>query len=190
MVAQSYSALLTRVDQCDSLPKRRFIDHSVWKAGAVIIPLMAQISMAETSLASDDVEGWTLVTRQKPRKSKQTHAPLLCRRRRRGKKKKNPQHARNKKRLKTNKRHEIHPTDLLEQELLVPVMLEELFLVGFFDKIIANMTSCYEMEDEEERDEEKLEKPLESEEKALTILKALSACTNWRQIFNLLEDIC
>jgi len=46
------------------------------------------------------------------------------------------------------------------------------------------------MEDEEEGDEEKLEKASGSEEKTLTILEALLACMNWRQIFNLLEDIC
>jgi len=34
------------------------------------------------------------------------------------------------------------------------------------------------MEDEEEGDEEKLEKPSESEENTLTILEALPACTD------------
>ena len=52
------------------------------------------------------------------------------------------------------------------------------------------MTSCYEMEDEEEGDEEKLKKYSESEEKTLTILQALLASTDWRQIFNFPEEIC
>jgi len=33
--------------------------------------------------------------------------------------------------------------------------MEEFFPVGFFDKVTINMTSCYEMEDEEERANEK-----------------------------------
>jgi len=36
----------------------------------VVVPLMAHILTVETSLASDDEEGWTIVTRQKPRKLK------------------------------------------------------------------------------------------------------------------------
>jgi len=38
----------------------------------VVVPLAAQILTVETSLASDDGEGWTVVTRRKPRKPKQT----------------------------------------------------------------------------------------------------------------------
>ena len=38
------------------------------------------------------------------------------------------------------------------------------------------MTSCYEMEDEEEGDEDKLEKSSKNEERALTILEASPAC--------------
>jgi len=52
--------------------------------------------------------------------------------------------------------------------------------VDFFDKVIVNMTSCYGLEDEENGDEEKLEKPSESEEKTLTILEALPVCMDWR----------
>ena len=43
------------------------------------------------------------------------------------------------------------------------------------------MTSCYEMEDEEEGDENKLEKSSENEVRALTIPEALPACMGWRQ---------
>ena len=91
-------------------------------------------------------------------------------------KKKNPRHIRSKKRSKTTKRQEIQPVHLFEQKPLVPAVLEEFFLVDFFDKVIINMTACYEMEDQEERDEEKLDKPSESEENTLTILEALLAC--------------
>ena len=67
-----------------------------------MVPLAAQISMVETSLASDDREGWTVVTRRKQRKPKQAQAPLLRHRKRYGKKK-NAQHTRIKKRSKTSK---------------------------------------------------------------------------------------
>jgi len=39
------------------------------------------------------------------------------------------------------------------------------------------------MKGQEERDEEKLEKSSESEEKILTSLEGLPPCTDWRQIF-------
>jgi len=45
------------------------------------------------------------------------------------------------------------------------------------------------MEDEEEGNEEKSEKPSENEVKTLTILKALPACNGWRQVLNLLEEV-
>jgi len=62
--------------------------------------------------------------------------------------------------------------------------------MDFFDKVTVNKTSCYEMEDEEEGDEEKLEKPSKSEDKTLTVLEALPTCIDWRQILNLPEEVC
>jgi len=67
--------------------------------------------------------------------------------------------------------------------------LDEFFPIEFFDKVTGNMISCYEMADEKERNEEKLEKASESKEKTLTILEALPTYTDWRQIFNLPEEI-
>ena len=61
--------------------------------------------------------------------------------------------------------------------------------VGFFDKVTINMTSCYKMEDKENGDEEKQEKSWEDDDKTLTLLEALSACIDWRQIFNLPEEV-
>jgi len=98
-------------------------------------------------------------------------------------------HVRSKKRSKTNKRQEIQPINLLEQEPLVPVTLKEFFPVDFFDKVTVNMTSCYEMKDEEEGDENKLEKSLENKVRALTIPEAFLACMDWRQILNLSEEV-
>jgi len=96
----------------------------------IFIPLVAQIAMVEMSLASNDEEGCTIVTRRKPRKPKHAQAPPLHRRKRQGKKK-NPRHIRSKKRSKTKKRQEIQLVDLLEQELLVPITLEEFFPAEF-----------------------------------------------------------
>jgi len=149
---------------------------------------VAQRLTAKTSLASDDGEGWTVVTRRKPRKPKQTQAPPLRRGNRQGKKK-NPRHARSKKKSKTNKREEIQPNDVLKQEPLVPVTLEEFFPTGFFEKFTINMTSCYKMEDEEDGDEDQLEESSEYEKGVLTIPKALPACMDWRKILNLSEKV-
>jgi len=51
------------------------------------------------------------------------------------------------------------------------------------------MIFCYEMEDEEESDEGKLEKPSENEERALTTPEALPTCMDWRQILDLSEEV-
>ena len=91
--------------------------------------------------------------------------------------------------MKTNKRQEIQPVDLLEQEPLIPVTLKDFFTVDFFNKVIVNMTSCYEMEDDEEEDEEKLEKPSKSEDKTPTMLEALLTCIDERKILNLPEEV-
>ena len=69
-------------------------------------------------------------------------------------------------------------------------MMEEFFPVGFFDKVTINMTSCYEMEDEEERANEKQQNSSEGDDKTITLLEALPRCTDQRQIFNLPEEIC
>jgi len=153
----------------------------------IIIPLAAQISTVETNLSLDDGERWTVVTRRKPRKPKQTQASPLRRRKRQGKK--NPRHVRSEKRSKTNKRQEIQPIDLLEQEPLVPITLEEFFPAGFFEKGTVNMTSWYEMEDEEEGDEDQLEESSEYKKRVLTISEALPACMDWRQFLNLSEEV-
>ena len=62
--------------------------------------------------------------------------------------------------------------------------------MDFFNKVTVNMTSCYEMEEDGEEDEEKVEKPSKSKEKTLTVLEALSTCINWRQILNLPKEVC
>ena len=51
------------------------------------------------------------------------------------------------------------------------------------------MTFCYEIEDEEEGDEDKLGKSSENEERALTILEPFAASMDWRQILKLPEEL-
>jgi len=50
------------------------------------------------------------------------------------------------------------------------VTLKEFFPVDFFYKVPANMTSCYEMEEDGEEDEGKLKNPSKSEDKTLIML--------------------
>ena len=59
----------------------------------------------------------------------------------------------------------------------------------FFEKITVNMTSCYELEDEEDENEAKLEKPAKNDGEVLTILETLPTCDDWRQIFSLPKEI-
>jgi len=51
------------------------------------------------------------------------------------------------------------------------------------------MTSCYELENEEDEKEAKLEKPPKNDGEALTSLEALPVCDDWRQIFSLPKEI-
>jgi len=53
--------------------------------------------------------------------------------------------------FKNAKRHEVQPIDLLKQELLIPVTPEEFFPVGSCGKVIVNMTSCFKLDDEEDK---------------------------------------
>jgi len=61
-----------------------------------------------------DEEGWTLVTRRRPRKQSLAQSPPLRHRKRQGRKK-SPCHSKGKKKSKNVKRHETLPIDLLEQ---------------------------------------------------------------------------
>jgi len=140
------------------------------------------------SNSAKDEEGWTLVTRRRPRNPKQPHPPPLCQRKRQGRRK-TPRCAKSNKKSKASKRQEVQPIDLLEQKPLVPITLKEFFPVRFFEKITVNMTSCYELENEEDEKEAKLEKPPKNDGEALTSLEALPICDDWRQIFNLPKEI-
>jgi len=105
---------------------------------------------------------------------------LLLRHRKRQGRKKSPRHLKRKKKSKNITRNEILPIDLLEQEPLVPVTLKEFFPIGFFEKVTVNMTSCSELEEEEDEGSDRQEKSPRVAEKTLTILEALPTHIDWR----------
>jgi len=117
----------------------------------VVFPVMVPTTLVEVEPTldtfSDDDEGWTLVTRRRPKKQRHPQPPPPRQRKRQGRKK-NPRHPKGKKRPNSNKKHEAEPVDLLEQEPLLPVTLEEFFSKDFFRKVVVNMVSCSELEDE------------------------------------------
>jgi len=51
------------------------------------------------------------------------------------------------------------------------------------------MTSWYELENEEDEKEAKLEKPPKNDGDALTSLEALPICNDWRQIISLPKEM-
>jgi len=154
-----------------------------------VIPVTVRRPVMETnSNPTEEEERWTLVSRRRPRNPKQAQPPSLHQRKRQGRKK-TPRCAKSKKKSKASKRHEVQPIDLLEQEPLIPITLEEFFPVRFFEKITVNMTSCYELENEEDGKEAKLEKPPKNDGEALTSLEALPIYDDWRQIFSLPKEM-
>ena len=52
------------------------------------------------------------------------------------------------------------------------------------------MTSCYELENDENEKEAKLEKPPKNDGEALISLETLPICGEWRKIFSLPKEIC
>ena len=105
-----------------------------------MLSLMVPTTLMEAEHVQDipdeDNEGWTLITKRRPRKKMQVQPPPLRRRKShakkprcfRGKKKPNP------------KRHGVQPVELLEQEPLVPVTLEEFFPRDFFKNATVNLS--------------------------------------------------
>ena len=101
---------------------------------------------------SDDDEGWTLVTRRRPKKQRHAQPPPLRRRKRQGRKK-NPRRPKGRKRPNSDRKHEVQPVDLLEQEPLLPITLEEFFPRNFFRKVAGDMVSCSELEYEDSEED-------------------------------------
>jgi len=82
-----------------------------------------------------------------------------------------PRHSIRKKRSKNVKRYEIQPINVLEQEPLALVTLEEFFPIGFFEKVMVNITSYFKLEEEEDEGSDKYENSLRVANKTLTILE-------------------
>ena len=99
-------------------------------------------------ILNEDNDGWTLVTRRRPKKQRPIQPPPFRWRKRQGIKK-NPQCPKGKKKHNSDRKHKVQPVDLLEQEPLLPVTLEEFFPRDFFKKVAVNMASCSELEDKD-----------------------------------------
>jgi len=140
---------------------------------------------------SDDDEGWTLVTRRRPQKQRHAQPPPLRRTKRQGRKK-NPRRPKGRKRPNSDRKHEVQPVDLLEQEPLLPVTLEEFFPRDFFRKVTVNMVLCSELEDEDsEEDVQDVQEAsvLSVDNKVLAVLEVLPERMSWKQIFHLPKEM-
>lgn len=109
-----------------------------------MLSLMAPIIIVEIDpvlgILDKDNEGWTLVTRWRPRKQRHVQPPSLPQRKRQGRRMSHQQPT-GKKRY-VGKKYEVQPVDLLEHEPLVPVTLEEFFSRDLFKKVVVNMVPC------------------------------------------------
>jgi len=64
-------------------------------------------------------------------------------------------------------------------------MEEKSFLATFLDKIMINMTSCLELEEETYEEGVSKENCSEETDKTVATLEAIPVCLNWGQIFSL-----
>jgi len=118
----------------DSLYKRRVGYYTIWKLGAS----GASSNGSHNTFAAEPVpyvlneddEGWTLVIRRRSKKKNHVQPTPFCQRKRQNRKK-NPQRPKEK-RLNSDKKHEVQPVNLLEQEPLSFITLEEFFPRDFF----------------------------------------------------------
>jgi len=85
---------------------------------------MVPATLVETELIPDipneDDEGWTLVTRRRPKKQRHIQPPPVHRRKRQVRKR-NPQRPKGKKRSNSDRKYEVQPVDMLEHKPLIPV---------------------------------------------------------------------
>jgi len=162
----------------------------------VVLPVMVSTTFMEAKpvpdILNEDDEGWTLVTRRRPKKQRPIQPPPLCRRKRQGRKK-NPRCPRGKKMPNSDRKHEVHPIDLLEEEPLLPVTVEEFFLKDLFRQVAVNMVSCSELKDEDGEEDVQIdvqEAPSSSTyDKVLAVLEVLPERMSWKQIFHLPEEM-
>ena len=65
----------------------------------------------------------------------------------------------------------------------------EFLPLGFIEKITVNMTSCSKFEEAEDEGSDKQDKSHKVADKTLTVLEALPARMDWRQIFCLPDEM-
>ena len=73
----------------------------------------------------------------------------------------------------------LEPVVLLKHGSLNPITQEGFFPVSFFDKLIVNMISCSEVEEEIGEEDGRQENSLEQTSKTLVALEAISMRLNW-----------
>jgi len=78
-----------------------------------------------------------------------------------------------------NKEYEVGIVHPLYQKSPSTIVLGEFFSKGFFDKVLFNMTSCAELDDDDDEtsEEQSVRKalPLKRDDKVLTVLEALQS---------------
>jgi len=92
-----------------------------------------------------------------------------------------------------NKEYEVWIIDPLYQKPSIFISLDKFILKGFFDKVVINMTPCFEFDDDDNKTNEKQNAkkapPPKRDNKVLAILKALLAHMCWQQILHLSDEI-
>jgi len=78
---------------------------------------------------------------------------------------------------------------LHEHRLPNSVTQERSFPVNVFDKLAVNITSCFEVEEESDKEDGRHENSLGEIDKTLAALEAILVHLNWGQIINLPDDI-
>jgi len=82
----------------------------------------------------------------------------------------------------------VEPVVLLEIGLLNLVTQQRFFLVTIFNKITVNMTSCSDLKEGTDEEDEKSEKSPGETEKTLAALVVIPIYLKWGQIFSLLGE--
>ena len=161
----------------------------------VIRPAVQQDDVFPVEHEEDD-EGWTVVTRKRPRKQVHRPQPQPPRHKKKPQKKKSVKRSKGKKKFRGANKQTVLPIDMLEQEPLDPVTLEEFFPEDYFTAVTVNTVSFIEGEEElvgEEATSIKLTSPHSEpvvDSKVAAILEALPSRMGWKQIFHLPKEMC
>ena len=88
-----------------------------------------------------------------------------------------------------NKEHKVRPSAHFTKNHLTPLPQENSSQKGFFDKVVVNMTSCSEFDDDDGETNEEHSVPLTRDDKVRTVLEALPVHMGWQQVFHLSEEM-